>query len=1467
MDQRETGEPTGAARGANRPTLFNLLEVLASDAYTTPQQRHSIRGVVTEFLNNKFEHSKVYSYIGAIVGHDVLHSVIKQLESDPDRVPLPDQNGLMRIESAFNLSRTYKAPTHAELPVTVSASAPAPTAPSMQPSGPTSTHFAGGSKEDILRTIRRNLGTRKAPGNLTANKDTLSAVRAASAGVLLQKACWMPIRRSLSAGALYGHSLVCIGSRAYLLGGSNGNPQGVNFGRAHVVSLVNFSSKPMTFTGEIPPPREGNTANVAVIQQSHSVIVFGGFNGERFFNDIHILDLEKRKWMHRRHAAGRVPLPRDEHCAVVYPARCESSQKPKSGAEFLFIFGGKTGLRTQLECLNDMWAYHIDSATWAQVEYPADTKVPAPRFGVCALWADDDVLCVFGGETHGPDGYVDRSERTLLDDLWMFKFSSPTSGTWYQEIYEGSIGPRSHYSSIFIAQRCKELHTGVPRTIERLMLLTGGLTYAPGSKKTVVASDKLYFYFFSQRRWYILKPNYPRNFVGEPFEPRQLHVACFFEKRNILFPGSKPSVPCIFFHGGFHRKQVLSDAWVLSLTGEDLFLSNSVISPSDSSQLKALQTKDRIFPPWYYRESHSPDMLWALCSMQRWAFGGIAHLIANSLKEATSSTRITIKWEQAPQGDRALLSIQDDGNGLDYSAMNKLLKLFGQSKTGERGQAYEYGVGFKMAFARTASGCAVMSRTTDTIGIGMLSVELMSQCESREMSVPLCMWRLPSKELINKEGSRMVDQRHHQRLLMSYSPFNTATLLAEQINMLGTSPGTRMLFWQMRDDMDCVWYSPKDHTLMLKNPLYDDLEISSDEIEAPPPKVSPSWLEVFPLWRSAQYSMDYCLPVYIFWLHLRSSCAISIQDIDLVPYDMRDKVAQAAEAANASSEELTTEDECMVTSAQPMSVQQFQVQPLQDHPLQAQLQAHPMPLQQFQVQPLQDHPLQAQLQAHPMPLQQFQVQPLQAHHLQAHLQAEQHQDQPLLAHHLQAEHHQDQPLLVHHLQDEQHQEQHLLSHPLQAEQHQDQPLLAHHLQAEHHQDQPLLAHHLQAEHHQEQHLLAHPLQAHPLQARQLQAQQHQEQHLLAHPLQAQRHQAHQLQAFQEAAHQLQAQQLQAQQLPAHQLQANQEPKHLLQTHQEPKHLLQAHQEPAHQLQAQKLQVQQLQVQPMPPLKRHHPLPQQMQHPSQQLQEQEEPSEPARKEVYNCQSTGCTYCGVAPVDRGLCDDRSLWSFLRRRLFCRVQLPYLFAPSDHKHGCCAMIGFLNRPHFCGPEDVEEVTCDVSGERVCETGVLLYFRGRLISRLEGHFPAPTSEIESAREPPKESLFKGELYRFALTAVVNVPEWLIPSATKQEFVQENNKAFFDFKSKLMGLISEYSKVCSNRAERKAWESHRLQQLIAYDQRQEQLRIERTISDQNEETLPIWRNEADREMAPGDLAEVPALINQEPLRPYEHLQ
>lgn len=99
--------------GGQRPTLFNLLEALASDSVTTPEQRNSIRGIVTDFLNHDLPHSKVYSFIGAVVGHDVLHTIVRRLENEPGRLGVPDAGGLARIEKAFGLSKTTNPqPSH-----------------------------------------------------------------------------------------------------------------------------------------------------------------------------------------------------------------------------------------------------------------------------------------------------------------------------------------------------------------------------------------------------------------------------------------------------------------------------------------------------------------------------------------------------------------------------------------------------------------------------------------------------------------------------------------------------------------------------------------------------------------------------------------------------------------------------------------------------------------------------------------------------------------------------------------------------------------------------------------------------------------------------------------------------------------------------------------------------------------------------------------------------------------------------------------------------------------------------------------------------------------------------------------------------------------------------------------------------------------------------------------------------------
>lgn len=63
--------------------------------------------------------------------------------------------------------------------------------------------------------------------------------------------------------------------------------------------------------------------------------------------------------------------------------------------------------------------------------------------------------------------------------------------------------------------------------------------------------------------------------------------------------------------------------------------------------------------------------------------------------------------------------------------------------------------------------------------------------------------------------------------------------------------------------------------------------------------------------------------------------------------------------------------------------------------------------------------------------------------------------------------------------------------------------------------------------------------------------------------------------------------------------------------------------------------------------------------------------------------------------------------------------------------------------------------------------------------------SDAASARlfgedgEPP-------QICRYAFTAVINVPEWMLPSLNKQEFLHENNKPYMKFKARCKANLGD---------------------------------------------------------------------------------
>ena len=79
--------------------------------------------------------------------------------------------------------------------------------------------------------------------------------------------------------------------------------------------------------------------------------------------------------------------------------------------------------------------------------------------------------------------------------------------------------------------------------------------------------------------------------------------------------------------------------------------------------------------------------------------------------------------------------------------------------------------------------------------------------------------------------------------------------------------------------------------------------------------------------------------------------------------------------------------------------------------------------------------------------------------------------------------------------------------------------------------------------------------------------------------------------------------------------------------------------------------------------------------------------------------------------------SVYQTLKKNLHSSIELPYLFTPSDSMQNCYIIMGFLSNP----------IDINQNKTKRCEAGVLLYFKNRLIRRIESVFPAPKKKLEN--------------------------------------------------------------------------------------------------------------------------------------------
>lgn len=141
------------------------------------------------------------------------------------------------------------------------------------------------------------------------------------------------------------HSVVLVGSKMIVFGGTNGCKK-VN--DLHILDLLSREWSHPKCRGNPPCARESHTANVIRDEQ---MVVFGG-SGEgeaNYLSDLHILDLKNMEWTSPE-VRGHVPAPRDSHSSVVVD-------------DMLFVCGGDSGDRYQ----SDVCVLDLTRSIWSMV--------------------------------------------------------------------------------------------------------------------------------------------------------------------------------------------------------------------------------------------------------------------------------------------------------------------------------------------------------------------------------------------------------------------------------------------------------------------------------------------------------------------------------------------------------------------------------------------------------------------------------------------------------------------------------------------------------------------------------------------------------------------------------------------------------------------------------------------------------------------------------------------------------------------------------------------------------------------------------------------------------------------------------------------------------------------------------------------------------------------------------------------
>ena len=208
-----------------------------------------------------------------------------------------------------------------------------------------------------------------------------------------------------------GHSMCAWGSSLVLFAGFDGTKW---LNDVHILNTESLVWTQPRVTGVVPDVRQYHSA----VLLENRMFVFGGYNGGSWLSDLLCLDLRVSMWK-RPKVSGDLPTAKEGHSMSVHTA-------------WLYIFGGWDG-----SAVSDLYRFHTDYSKWEKL------VVAGPSPAVCghSMSVVNDQLYVFGGYT-GEGWSRDMYRLSLTQDTF----------TWELLQTQGNPKARGYHSAVVVSR-------------------------------------------------------------------------------------------------------------------------------------------------------------------------------------------------------------------------------------------------------------------------------------------------------------------------------------------------------------------------------------------------------------------------------------------------------------------------------------------------------------------------------------------------------------------------------------------------------------------------------------------------------------------------------------------------------------------------------------------------------------------------------------------------------------------------------------------------------------------------------------------------------------------------------------------------------------------------------------------------------------------------------------------------------